>query len=92
MGGSPRGHHDRVHAGVGDELLAGGVHARLVPGGQAVRHGLRPGLIDVGDRDDTAAGQDRRQPADMVLADHADTDDTDVEGHRLSSWDSSASS
>ena len=47
----------------------------------AVGHALRARRVDVGDRDHGAARQHLGQPADVVLPDHADADDPDLDCH-----------
>ena len=81
MGGAPRGHQYRVDAGVSDEIAGGGVHGGIR---QARGHLAGPLGVDVVDRDDGAAGEDLGDPADVVLADHADADHANPDSHECS--------
>jgi hypothetical protein len=76
--GTPRGDDDRVDLGVRDELLPG---LQGLGGGQARRHGLGPFHVHIGHRGDPRAGEHVGQAADVVLPDHSDADDADVECH-----------
>ena len=83
VGGAPRGDDDRVDLGVRDQLLAG---LQRLRGGQPGGHRLRPVDVHVRHRGDPRARQHVREPADVVLADHSDADDADVECHREQSF------
>ena len=78
VGRPPRGHDDRVDLGILDQVLTGLVQLRA---GQPVRDGLGAFQVGIGHRGDTGPREDVREPADVVLADHPDTDDADVHCH-----------
>ena len=61
-----------------DQFLTGRVGQRA---GDPVGDPLGLVEIDVGDRGDPGTGEHRGQPADVVLADHADADHSDVDCH-----------
>ena len=75
MGRAPGRDEHRVHACVRDEIGGRGVHGRA---GQARGHLAGPGRVHVVDRDHGSAGEDLGDPADVVLADHADADDANA--------------
>src|SRR3954453_6162919 len=77
----PRADDDRVNVGGLDQLLAALVWPRV---GQAVSDRLRSFEVGVVDRGDAGARQNVGEPADVVLADHPDANDTDVDGHEES--------
>ena len=52
--------------------------------GQARGHLPGAGGVDVVDGDDGSAGEDLGDPADVVLADHADADDANPHSHGCS--------
>ena len=72
---------DRLHLGRGDQLLAGlvGAQALVLRGGLARRF-----LEIVRARDDLTAGHQIVQTADMVAADRAAADDTNVQHEKRS--------
>ena len=75
---APGADDHRVHAVGGDQLLAGAEDLRVPQPG---RDRAGPLDVDVGHRDDVHPGQHPGQPADVVLADHADPDDAHPDGH-----------
>ena len=66
---------------VRDEIDGRRVHGRA---GQTGRDLPGAGRVDVVDRDHLSAGEDLGDPADVVLADHADADDANAYGHGYS--------
>src|ERR687884_554819 len=60
-------------------LLAAIVHPHLT--GQALADRLRSIHVHIGNGGDPGAGQHLREPADVVLPDHSDADDADVDCH-----------
>jgi hypothetical protein len=77
MGRTPRRHQDGVNCVVGDQFLTGRVDGRADPIGDL----LRLVQVDIGDRDDRCSGENGGEPPDVVLADHADADYSDVDRH-----------
>ena len=75
---TPGADEDRVDIVGVDQFLTGRVGRRA---GNPVGDPLGLVEIDIGDRDDRGPGENRCQPADVVLADHADADDSDVDCH-----------
>ena len=80
MGRPPRRDDDGRDIRGGDQLFARGIGFRA---GQARGDRLRLRRVDVADRDDPRAGQDVRQPTDMLLPDHPDADHADIQSHGL---------
>jgi hypothetical protein len=81
VGGSPRADDDGVDRFVRDELLAG---REDLGAGHSVGDPLGLLDVDVGDRDHGGARHHLGEATDVVLADHSDADDADVDGHAVS--------
>ena len=78
VGGAPGSDDNSVDLRVVDQILAGLVQSSPA---QTVRDGLRTFQIRVGDRGDACSREDMGEPADVVLADHPDADDADIDCH-----------
>jgi hypothetical protein len=74
----PGGDDHRVDGVGGDQVVAAGqgLRGRQLPG-----HGGGAIGVRVGDGDHAAAPRASVEPADVLLADHADPDDPDVQRH-----------
>jgi hypothetical protein len=78
---APGGHDDGVDPAIMDQLQAGREHPGTL---HAFGHAAGAVHVDVGDGHDLGTGQHLGQPADVILPDHADTDDPDLDDYSCS--------
>ena len=79
VGLPPGGDQHRVDVVGGNQVRPGRVH----PGAAGpLGHRGRPGTVHVGHRGDPCPGEHPGEPADVILADHADPDGAHPDRHR----------